>query len=152
MTSAPDVVKSWPSSSPRGYLSRRYHLSASHRLHSDAFSAEQNRTAYGKCNNPHGHGHNYTIEVTFGGPVDPTTGMVCDLAALDAFAQTNLLDTFDTMNLNTLDVFRNLVSTTENFTIEIHRIFERFPGAKLTSVRVEETSNNSFEYPANVPF
>ena len=134
--------------SPVAYLSRRYHVSASHRLHSDAFSAEQNQAAYGKCNNPHGHGHNYSIEVTVGGRVDEITGMVCDLGALDAFARTNLLEHFDTMNLNTLEAFRDQVSTTENFTILVHRIFEAFPGAKLTRVRIEETSNNSFEYPA----
>ncbi|HKO17716.1 MAG TPA: 6-carboxytetrahydropterin synthase, partial [Acidobacteriaceae bacterium] len=90
----------------RAYLSRRYHLSASHRLHTDAFSDEQNRTAYGKCNNPHGHGHNYTIEVTLGGVVDPVTGMVCDLGALDAFASEHLLDRFDHQNLNTLPEFQ----------------------------------------------
>lgn len=132
--------------SPKAYLSRRYRLSASHRLHSDAFTADQNRATYGKCNNPHGHGHNYIVEVTVAGPVDATSGMVCDLAQLDAFAQTNLLDRFDTMNLNTLDAFRDIVPTTENFTIEVHRIFQRFPGAKLARVRIEETGNNSFEY------
>jgi 6-pyruvoyltetrahydropterin/6-carboxytetrahydropterin synthase len=133
---------------PKAYLSRRYRLSASHRLNSDAFTADQNLATYGKCNNPHGHGHNYTIEVTVAGPVDRTTGMVCDLGTLDAFAQTNLLDRFDTMNLNTLDTFHNTVPTTENLTMEVYRIFERFPGAKLTRIRIEETSNNSFEYPA----
>jgi 6-pyruvoyltetrahydropterin/6-carboxytetrahydropterin synthase len=132
--------------SPKAYLSRRYRLSASHRLHSDAFTADQNRATYGKCNNPHGHGHNYIVEVTVAGPVDATSGMVCDLAQLDAFAQTNLLDRFDTMNLNTLDAFRDVVPTTENFTIEVYRIFQRFPGAKLARVRIEETGNNSFEY------
>jgi 6-pyruvoyltetrahydropterin/6-carboxytetrahydropterin synthase len=130
----------------RAYLSRRYHLSASHRLHSDAFTEEQNRITYGKCNNPHGHGHNYVIELTYGGPVDKTTGMVCDLGELDAFARTNLRDRFDHMNLNTLEAFREVVSSTENFTIEVFRIFETFPGAQLTRVRIEETSNNSFEY------
>ena len=130
----------------RAYLSRRYRLSASHRLHSEAYTSEQNRAVYGKCNNPHGHGHNYVVEVTLAGTVDEETGMVCDLGELDAFAQTNLLAPFDTMNLNTLDAFRNVVSTTENFTIEVYRIFEQFPGAKLTRVRIEETGNNSFEY------
>ncbi len=128
------------------YLSRRYHLSASHRLHTEAYTEEQNRATYGKCSNPHGHGHNYTIEVTLGGPVDATTGMVCDLGELDAFARINLLDRFDHMNLNTLSAFRDVVSTTENFTIEVHRIFTAFSGAKLTRVKIEETSNNSFEY------
>jgi 6-pyruvoyltetrahydropterin/6-carboxytetrahydropterin synthase len=136
---------SWPEA-PRAYLSRRYRLSASHRLHSDAYTAEQNREVYGKCNNPHGHGHNYIVEVTVGGPVNKITGMVCDLGELDAFARTNLLDRFDAMNLNTLEEFRNAVSTTENFTIEIYRIFAAFSAAKVTRVRIEETSNNSFEY------
>jgi len=143
---------SWPSTNPQAYLSRRYHLSASHRLHSEAYTAAQNQSTYGKCNNPHGHGHNYVIEITVGGPVDETTGMVCDLGELDAFAQTNLLDRFDEMNLNTLDPFRDVVSTTENFTIEVHRIFASFSGAKLTRVRVEETSNNSFEYAGRMQF
>jgi 6-pyruvoyltetrahydropterin/6-carboxytetrahydropterin synthase len=131
---------------PVAHLNRRYRLSASHRLHSDALTAEQNRDTYGKCNNPHGHGHNYVIEVTFSGPVDPITGIVCDLGELDAFAQTNLIERFDHMNLNTLAPFGDLVPTTENFTIEVYRIFEAFPGAQLTRVRIEETGNNSFEY------
>jgi 6-pyruvoyltetrahydropterin/6-carboxytetrahydropterin synthase len=85
-----------------------------------------------------------------GGNVDPITGMVCDLGELDAFARTNLLDRFDAMNLNTLEAFREVVSTTENFTIAVHQIFAAFPGAQLTRIRIEETSNNSFEYPARM--
>ena len=146
MKATTQALNPWPAPSPKAYLSRRYHLSASHRLHSESFTAEQNQAIYGKCNNPHGHGHNYIVEITIGGPVDETTGMVCDLGELDAFAQTNLLQRFDTMNLNTLDEFRDVVSTTENFTIEVFRIFERFPRAKIQRVRIEETSNNSFEY------
>jgi 6-pyruvoyltetrahydropterin/6-carboxytetrahydropterin synthase len=130
----------------KAYLSRRYHLSASHRLHSDAYSEAQNQAVYGKCNNPHGHGHNYVVEVMVAGPVDAVTGMVCDLGELDGFARKNLLDRFDHMNLNTMVEFRDAVSTTENFTIEVYRIFERFPGAKLQRVRIEETGNNSFEF------
>jgi 6-pyruvoyltetrahydropterin/6-carboxytetrahydropterin synthase len=131
---------------PKAYLSRRYRLSASHRLHSETFTAEQNQAVYGKCNNPHGHGHNYVVEVTVGGPVDETTGMVCDLGELDGFARTNLLDEFDHMNLNTLGAFRDVVPSTENFVIEVYRIFEGFAGAKVERVRIEETANNSFEY------
>jgi 6-pyruvoyltetrahydropterin/6-carboxytetrahydropterin synthase len=130
----------------KAYLSRRYHLSASHRLHSDTYSEAENRAVYGKCNNPHGHGHNYVVEVTIAGAVDPETGMVCDLGELDGFARTNLLERFDHMNLNTMEEFRDAVSTTENFTIEVYRIFDRFAGAKLERVRIEETGNNSFEY------
>ena len=130
----------------KAHLSRRYHFSASHRLHTEAYDAAKNKALFGKCNNPHGHGHNYTVQVTLSGPVDPATGMVLNLAELDAFAQTNLLARFDHTNLNTLDCFANKVSTTENLSIEIYRIFENFTAAHLERVHVEETSNNSFDY------
>jgi 6-pyruvoyltetrahydropterin/6-carboxytetrahydropterin synthase len=132
------------------YLSRRYHFSASHRLHTEAYDAERNREVYGKCNNPHGHGHNYTVAVTFSGEVDPVTGMICNLADLDAFARTNLIDRFDHTNLNTLDCFEDSVSTTENLSIEVHRIFQQFSLAHLEQVHVEETSNNSFDFAGEV--
>jgi 6-pyruvoyltetrahydropterin/6-carboxytetrahydropterin synthase len=135
-----------PEPAPRAYLSRQYRLSAAHRLHVDAYTEQQNRAIYGKCNNPHGHGHNYVVQLTFGGPVDPATGMVCNVGDLDAFARTYLLDRFDTANLNTLEAFRDMVPTTENFTLEVYRICAAFPGATLTRVKIEETSNNSFEY------
>jgi 6-pyruvoyltetrahydropterin/6-carboxytetrahydropterin synthase len=130
----------------KAHLSRRYHFSASHRLHTEAYDSAQNRAVFGKCNNPHGHGHNYTVQVTLSGQVDPETGMVCNLGDLDAFAQTNLIARFDHTNLNTLDCFANKVSTTENLSIEIHRIFQAFPDAYLERVHVEETSNNSFDF------
>jgi 6-pyruvoyltetrahydropterin/6-carboxytetrahydropterin synthase len=130
----------------KAHLSRRYHFSASHRLHTNAYDAAKNAAVFGKCNNPHGHGHNYIVQVTFSGQVDPTTGMVCNLADLDAFAQKNLISRFDHTNLNTLDCFANKVSTTENLNIEIYRIFLRFTAAHLERVHVEETSNNSFDY------
>lgn len=133
----------------KAHLSRRYHFSASHRLNTEAYDAEQNREVFGKCNHPHGHGHNYTVQITVSGNVDPETGMVCNLAELDAFAQANLIDRFDHTNLNTLDCFRELVSTTENLTIEICRIFQGFTAAHLERVHVEETSNNSFDYAGN---
>lgn len=130
----------------KAYLSRRYHFSASHRLHSEAYDESRNHEVYGKCNNPHGHGHNYTIEVTFSGKVDPLTGMVCNLADLDAFAKTNVVERFDQTNLNLLDCFANRVSTTENLSIEVYRIFAGFSAAHLERVHIEETSNNSFDY------
>lgn len=130
----------------KAYLSRRYHFSASHRLHTEAFDERRNRETFGKCNNPHGHGHNYTVEVTISGQVDPVTGMVCNLGDLDAYAKENLIEPFDHTNLNTLPYFANLVSTTENLSIEVHRIFSGFPLAHLERIHVEETSNNSFDY------
>jgi 6-pyruvoyltetrahydropterin/6-carboxytetrahydropterin synthase len=128
------------------HISRRYHFSASHRLHTERYDTAQNAAVFGKCNNPHGHGHNYTVQVTLSGQVDPATGMVCNLAELDAFAQANLLAHFDHSNLNMLGYFRDIVSTTENLSIEIYRIFQRFTAAHLECVRVEETGNNSFDY------
>ena len=128
------------------YLSRRYHFSASHRLHSEQYTLDENRAIFGKCNNPYGHGHNYTVQVTVSGPVDPETGMVCNLADLDTFAQTHLLEHFDQMNLNTLSVFDDVVPSTENLAVVLHRIFAEFPGVHLENIHVEETGNNSFDY------
>ena len=128
------------------HLNRRYRLSASHRLHAAAYSDAQNRTVFGKCNNPFGHGHNYWVEVTLSGPVDPSTGMICNLADLDGFAQTELLDRFDHQNLNTVAPFEETVPSTENLCLEVYRIFQHFPHAHLERVRIEETGNNSFEY------
>jgi 6-pyruvoyltetrahydropterin/6-carboxytetrahydropterin synthase len=131
---------------PIAHLGRRYHFSASHRLHAEALSEEQNRATFGKCNNPYGHGHNYVVEVVFAGPVDPSTGMVTNLADLDGFAQRELLDCYDHKNLNLLQEFQHRVSTTENLAVEVWRIFEAYPHARLVRVHVEETGNNSFDY------
>ena len=131
----------------RAYLSRRYLLSASHRLYSEAYSEEKNRAVYGKCSNPHGHGHNYVVEVTVGGRVDPVTGMVCNLADLDGCVQKNVIDRFDHTNLNFDERFSDEVPTTENLCIAIHDLLaEHFVHADLERVRVEETRNNFFEY------
>jgi 6-pyruvoyltetrahydropterin/6-carboxytetrahydropterin synthase len=136
----------------RAYLSRRYRFSASHRLHSEAYSAAQNRATYGKCNNPHGHGHNYILEVTAGGQVDSQTGMVCDLGKLDDAVSKKIVSRFDHTNLNLDEWFRELVPTTENLCIAIHgRLRAVFAAGELgqvelVRVRVEETDNNSFEY------
>lgn len=134
----------------KAYLNRRYHFSASHRLHSDEFTPEQNREIFGKCNNPHGHGHNYVVEVTVSGQVDPVTGMVCNLADLDAFARKEIVERFDHTNLNQQKCFEKVVPTTENLCIEVYTLFQQgFDKAHLERVRVEETSNNFFEYSGN---
>jgi len=77
-------------------LGRRYRFSASHRLHSSKLSEEENRRVYGKCNNPHGHGHNYVVEVSVSGTVDPSTGMIANLADLDSFVEREVIESFDT--------------------------------------------------------
>ena len=130
----------------KAYLGRRYRLSAAHRLFFESLSEEQNRRVYGKCANPHGHGHNYTVEVLVGGEMDGVTGMVTDLVELDACVGCEVLEPFDRQNLNTLDVFVDRVPTTENLCIEIERRLRRALPERLSlAVRVEETSNNSFE-------
>jgi len=131
----------------KAYLSRRYMFSASHRLHNDAMSESENAATYGKCNNPYGHGHNYTLEVTVSGPVDQSTGMVCNLTDLDGFVHSEILERFDLQNLNTLPEFAQNVPTTENLCIAIYDILQRgFKHAHLQRVRFEETMMNSFEY------
>jgi 6-pyruvoyltetrahydropterin/6-carboxytetrahydropterin synthase len=136
------------------YLTRRYRFSAGHRLHNDLLSAEENRRVYGKCNNPNGHGHNYLLEVTVAGNVDPATGMVFDLVALDGIVAERVLDKLDHMNLNLdMDNFRSQVPTTENLCTEIYKLL-RDPleeagadrGLHVDRVRLEETSLNSFEF------
>ena len=128
------------------YLSRRYRFSASHRLHVESMSEEANQAVFGKCNNPHGHGHNYTVEVTFSGQVDAATGMVVNLADLDAFARERVVDRFDLQNLNAMKCFAEVVPSTENLSVLLHDIFAEFGLAKLERVHVEETGNNSFDY------
>ena len=134
------------------YLTRRYGFSASHRLHSVQLSDEENRITYGKCNNPFGHGHNYFIEITISGQVDPLTGMVCNLADLDGWVRDNVLERYDHQNLNHLTEFAEKVSTTENLCVEIYELLHRgFTHAHLERVRIEETMMNSFEYSGEAP-
>lgn len=128
------------------YFGRRYMLSASHRLHSDSLSAEENRAAYGKCNNPHGHGHNYVVEVLARGQVAPDTGMVMNLAELDEVVRTAVLERFDHTNLNLDPLFMNQVPTTENLCKAVFGLIKSaLPPDSLERVRVEETENNFFQ-------
>jgi 6-pyruvoyltetrahydropterin/6-carboxytetrahydropterin synthase len=131
----------------KAHLTRRYLFSASHRLHSAAMSADENRETYGKCNNPYGHGHNYTLSVTVSGPVDVATGMVCNLVDLDGFVEREVLARYDLENLNTLKEFAQNVPTTENLCVEIFEILKQgFHFAHLERVKLQETMMNSFEY------
>ncbi len=135
----------------KGYFTRAYQVSASHRLHSEELTAEANRKTFGKCNHPHGHGHNYRIEVTVAGPVDAETGMVINMVDLDRVVHEIVIERFDHQNLN-LDplfdpLFSKIVSTTENLTIAIFELLQgEVAPATLEKVRIEETENNFFEY------
>jgi 6-pyruvoyltetrahydropterin/6-carboxytetrahydropterin synthase len=135
----------------KAYLTRRYLFSASHRLHNQAMSAEENLAIYGKCNNPHGHGHNYVVEITVSGQVDQSTGMICNLADLDGFVEREILERFDIENLNLLPEFAAVIPSTENLCTVIHDILQRgFTQAHLQRVRIEETMMNSCEYAGSI--
>ena len=134
-------------------LTRRYGFSASHRLHAAALSEQENREIYGKCNNPYGHGHDYTLEVSVRGPLEPETGRAADIAALDRLVFAQALSPFDHRNLN-LDApeFAALPPTTENLALVIERRLLGawsgvFPGEwpRLDRIRIQETRRNRFE-------
>jgi 6-pyruvoyltetrahydropterin/6-carboxytetrahydropterin synthase len=134
-------------------LTRRYRFSASHRLHTSALSDEENTDVFGKCNNPYGHGHNYELEVTIHGPIDPRTGLTAPVSQLDRYVQTRILSRFEDKNIN-LDVpeFEHLVPTTENLTLAITSLLcaewpfgDEANGCNLARVHVQETGRNSFE-------
>jgi 6-pyruvoyltetrahydropterin/6-carboxytetrahydropterin synthase len=130
----------------KAYFGRRYTLSASHRLHAESLTAEENRAAYGKCNNPHGHGHNYILEVLVGGMVNAETGMVVNLADLDAIVNARVVERFDHKNLNLDPAFQKQPPTTENLSrVVFGALKDALPAGMLEHVRVEETENNFFE-------
>ena len=101
-------------------FTRRYRFCASHRLHSEQLTEADNRTVYGKCNNPFGHGHDYVLDVTVAGPTDPATGLLLRTADLDQLVNSEILTVFSYRNLNQ-DVaeFSRLVPTTENVALVI---------------------------------
>ena len=137
-------------------VTRRYGFSASHRLHSGALSAEDNRLLYGKCNNPFGHGHNYVVEVSVRGPADGT-GRTVDIAVLDELVAREVVRPFDHHNLNRdVAAFASVVPTSENLGYEVCRRLKRnwkqmFPGEwpKLEGIRIGETARNIFEVNAD---
>jgi 6-pyruvoyltetrahydropterin/6-carboxytetrahydropterin synthase len=132
-------------------LTRRYRFAASHRLHRPEFSERENERIYGKCSNPHGHGHNYSLEVTVSGAVDPATGMVANLGDLDPFVEREVVEGFDYKYLNEeVPRFMSEVPTAENICREIYRRLKPFPAAHLERVRIEETSKNSFEFDGEI--
>src|ERR1700683_2571186 len=134
-------------------LSKRYEFFASHRLHSPAMTDAENFATYWKCNNPHGHGHNYEVELTVRGEVDSVTGRVVDLPLLDLLAEEQILSPFRYRNLNEeVAAFRTTVPTTENLGTEVDRRLrgawnQAFAGGEpcLEKVRIRETDRNICE-------
>lgn len=132
----------------KAYVTRRMTFSAGHLLHNDALSAEENRRIFGKCNNPNGHGHNFTVEVTVAGEIDPQTGMVFNLRDLKTVMTEIIEQGLDHKNLN-LDVpaFKDLIPTAENIAAVIWGLLaRRLPKGVLHEVKLVETENNFVAY------
>jgi len=141
--------------SMEAFLTIRTHFAAAHRLARPELSAEQNDAIYGKCARPHGHGHNYLLEVTVRGAIDPRTGMVCDLAALQQQVDALVVEPFDHTFLNK-DVahFATTVPTAENIALHIADLLSAPVaelGATLHKIRLQESPNNAAEVFAEVP-
>ena len=135
------------STNPIVYLTRRATFCAAHRLHSEELSVAENKKIFGKCNNSNGHGHNYALEVTIGGAVDPKTGMVMNLVDLAEAIEKEVVVPMDHKHLN-LDVpaFRKLNPTAENMVIVIWQLLKKKLGKCLIEVRLQETENNVAVY------
>lgn len=132
---------------PSVTVTRRVHFNAAHRLHNPALSDDENRRIFGACNNPNYHGHNYELEVSVTGAVDPVTGYVADLGEVKAIVEELVLARLDHRNLN-LDVpeFARLNPTTENLVVIIWRLLDgRLPGT-LTRLVLWETPRNCVAY------
>lgn len=129
-------------------ITRRYRFAAAHRLDSAALTGEQNRAVYGKCNNPYGHGHDYTLEVSVAGPPDPGTGRVVAPGLLDALVCCEALARLEAGNLNVMPEFAAEPATTENLALAIERrLAARWPDGwpRLCRIRIEETRRNHIE-------
>lgn len=131
-------------------LTRAYHFSASHRLHSPQLSEAENEHVYGKCNHPFGHGHNYRLEITAAGTVAPETGTLISLERLDQLVESRVLRLFSHRNMNAdIPQFATLVPTTENVAVVVADLLKaNWPpdiSARLHRVRVEETGRNAFD-------
>ncbi|MFI5088269.1 MAG: 6-carboxytetrahydropterin synthase [Terriglobales bacterium] len=123
------------------YLTRKCEFSAAHYYHNPEFSPEENQRIFGKCNNPNGHGHNYTLEVTVKGEVNPRSGFVVDLKDLKDALEREVLSALDHRFLNKeVPEFRDRIPTTENLAIAIwDRLHSKLNVAQLHRVRVFET-------------
>ncbi len=125
------------------YLTRRVEFSASHYYHNPEFSAEENLRIFGKCNNPHGHGHNYILEVTVRGEIDSRSGFVMDLKQLKEIMNREVVDALDHRHLNKeVPEFAHQIPTSENIAIAIwKRLTPKLKLAQLHRVRLYETAD-----------
>ena len=132
-------------------VNRKEHFNAAHRLHNPEWSEEMNQKVFGKCNNPHYHGHNYNLIVQVIGDVDPKTGYVIDMKVLRDIIKANVLERFDHKNLNIeVDEFKELNPTAENIAIVIWQILREKLDKKFDlKVKLYETERNFVEFPAS---
>ncbi len=130
-------------------LTIRKHFSAAHRLAREELSQEENETIYGKCARPHGHGHNYLVDITVRGDIDPRSGMICDLSALEQLVEDFVIEPFDHTFLNKdIPHFSNCVPTAENIALHIADRLSvpiKSIGATLHKVHLQESPNNAAE-------
>jgi 6-pyruvoyltetrahydropterin/6-carboxytetrahydropterin synthase len=132
----------------RCVVTRRMHFNAAHRLYNPAFSEAENARVFGVCNNPNFHGHNYTLDVSVAGDIDPATGYVLDINRLKVIVAECLVRHLDHKNLN-LDVpwFRDVIPTAENIAVVCWRVLEpAVRPATLVRVRLWETERNYVDY------
>jgi 6-pyruvoyltetrahydropterin/6-carboxytetrahydropterin synthase len=130
-------------------VTRRYRFPAAHVLRRADYSEAENRRVYGKCANPNGHGHDYAVEITVGGPLDPGSGRVIAPDRFDGVVAEHLLDRFAHRLLNDDPLFAERVPTAENIARVAHELLRdplHAAGADLRRVRVRETRNNTFDY------
>ena len=141
--------------SMEAFLTIRTHFAAAHRLARPELSFEENTAIYGKCARPHGHGHNYLLDITVRGAIDPRTGMVCDLSALQSAVDELVVEPFDHTFLNKdVEHFSNTVPTAENIALHIADLLQApvaALGASLHKIRLQESPNNAAEVFAEVP-
>ncbi len=132
-------------------VTRRVRFNAAHRVHNPQLSEAENARLFGKCNNPNWHGHNYTLDVSVDGEIDPKTGYVCDLSQLKKVVEREIVDIVDHKNFN-LDVpfMKDVIPTSENIITAFWKILapQVTPG-KLAKLVLWETENNYVEYTGN---
>lgn len=132
------------------FITRKFHFSASHRVYDPKLSDEENYRIYGKCSNPNGHGHNYVMNITVSGDINPETGFVMDLTELKDLVEKEIISKVDHKNLNIdVDFLKGILPSTENVAVKFWEQIENkinSSNRKLYSIRIGETVNNSVEY------
>ncbi len=151
----PELWAEYRGESMQAYLTVATHFSAAHRLALDHLSLEENTAIYGLCARPHGHGHNYGLEITVKGSIDPRTGMIVDLAALQRVIEEQVVKPLDHTFLNKdIPYFAQVVPTAENIALYIQRLLTlplRQLGVQLYRIRLQESPNNSSEVYGEFP-